>query len=113
MGLFLALPACAPAEPEATGSVNAQGENMKHARRTDFWFAGVAILPIVFLCTGRPEAILMLYAPLLLVACLFGIYEQKINQTEQKSHGEAKKRLQPDAELHAAAEAQCNETAEA
>jgi hypothetical protein len=56
---------------------------MKHARRTDFWFAGVAILPVVFLFAGRPEAILMLYAPLLIVACLFGMYEQKMAQAEQ------------------------------
>lgn len=86
---------------------------MKHARRTDFWFAGVAILPIVFLCTGRPEAILMLYAPLLLVACLFGIYEQKIRQTEQKPQRKAKARLSPDNELPAAVEPPCNKNAEA
>ena len=42
---------------------------MKHAHRTDFWFAGVAVLPVVFLFAGRPEAILMLYFPLLIVAC--------------------------------------------
>jgi len=58
---------------------------MKHAHRTDFWFAGVAILPVVFLCAGRPEGILMLYLPLLLVACLFGIYEQKMESEEPQA----------------------------
>lgn len=87
---------------------------MKHARRTDFWFAGVAILPIVFLCAGRPEAILMLYAPLLIVACLFGIYEQKMERAEQKSQCEARAAVAlSEAELHVAAEPECNKTAEA
>jgi hypothetical protein len=114
VGLFLALPACVPAEPEATGSVNTQGGNMKHARRTDFWFAGVAILPVVFLWMGRPEVILMLYAPLLIVACLFGLYEQKMDRAEQKLQCGAKAPMAlSEAELHAAAEPECSKTAEA
>lgn len=87
---------------------------MKHERRTDFWFAGVAILPVVFLCAGRPEAILMLYAPLLIVACLFGIYEQKMAQAEQKPpcKPETPSPLSG-GEQHTKAEPECNKTAEA
>jgi hypothetical protein len=90
VGLFLASRVCVLARRrnlKQHGSVNAQGVNMKHAHRTDFWFAGVAILPAVFLCTGHPEAIFMLYPPLLIVACLFGMYEQKME--EQPPHCEA------------------------
>jgi hypothetical protein len=68
---------------------------MKHAHRTDFWFAGVAVLPVVFLFAGRPEAILMLYFPLLIVACLFGMYEQKMEPEEQKPQCQSETPAQP------------------
>lgn len=86
---------------------------MKHARRTDFWFAGVAILPVVFLFAGRPEAILMLYAPLLIVACLFGMYEQKMAQEQKPPLEPETPSPLPGGEQHAAAEPECNKTAEA
>ena len=60
---------------------------MKHAHRTDFLFIGVAIVPAVLVAAGHLEAIFLLFLPLLIIACLCGMYEQKMEQIEQREAG--------------------------
>lgn len=51
------------------------GESMKHARRTDFLFIGLGILPVVLAFAGYPDVAIMLFVPLLIAACLCGMHE--------------------------------------
>ena len=56
---------------------------MKLAHRTDFLFIGVAVLSAAFIAAGWLPALFLFSVPLLIVACLHGMYEQKIDETEQ------------------------------
>jgi ABC-type polysaccharide/polyol phosphate export permease len=45
---------------------------MKCGRLADFFFVGLAVLPVTLLFGGYPELAVMLFVPLLLAACLLG-----------------------------------------
>ena len=57
---------------------------MKLAHRTDFLFIGVAVLPAVLMVAGYLDVAFIFFCPLLIVACLHGMYEQKVEPEEQK-----------------------------
>jgi len=57
---------------------------MKYAHRTDFLFIGVAVLPAVLMVAGYLDVGLIFFCPLLIVACLHGMYEQKVEPAAQK-----------------------------
>ena len=57
---------------------------MKYAHRTDFLFIGVAVLPAVLMVVGYLDVAFIFFCPLLIVACLHGMYEQKVEPAEQK-----------------------------
>jgi hypothetical protein len=40
----------------------------------DFLFTGVAVIPITLLVTGRPDLALVLFCPLLIVACFAAVW---------------------------------------
>jgi len=50
---------------------------MYKARWVDFLFTGLAIVPGMLLFTGHPGPALLLFVPLLIGACLAGMYEQQ------------------------------------
>jgi hypothetical protein len=56
---------------------------MKLAHRTDFLFIGFAVLSAVFIVAGWLPALFLVSVPLLIVACLHGMYEQKVDEIEQ------------------------------
>jgi hypothetical protein len=49
---------------------------MKSSRLADFFFVGLGVLPVTLLLNGYPELAVLLFVPLLLLACLFGVIEQ-------------------------------------
>ena len=53
-----------------------KGAPMRRARVTDFFFIGLGIVPVVLACAGLPDLALMLFAPLLIAACLCGMREK-------------------------------------
>jgi hypothetical protein len=53
---------------------------MKHAHRTDCLFIVAAILPAVLMAAGYPDAAFILFCPLLIVACIHLVYEQKMDR---------------------------------
>ncbi len=57
---------------------------MKHAHRTDFLFIGVAVLPAVLMVAGYLDVAYIFFCPLLIAACLHGMYEQKMEPIEQQ-----------------------------
>ncbi|MEK6593369.1 MAG: hypothetical protein AABZ67_09810 [Pseudomonadota bacterium] len=58
---------------------------MKNARRTDFFFIGLGIVPVVLACAGHPDMAILLFVPLLIASCLCGMYERAADQaTEQR-----------------------------
>ncbi len=57
---------------------------MKYAHRTDFLFIGVAVLPALLMVAGYLDVAFIFFCPLLIVACLHGMYEQKVEPAEQK-----------------------------
>lgn len=60
------------------------GDLMKNARRTDFFFIGLGIVPVVLACAGHPDIAIMLFVPLLIASCLCGMYEQAVDQAAEK-----------------------------
>jgi|LNFM01.2.fsa_nt_gb hypothetical protein len=59
---------------------------MYKARWVDFLFTGLAVVPMLLLFTGHPGPALLLFVPLLIGACLAGMYEQQISgQTSENS----------------------------
>jgi hypothetical protein len=60
------------------------GEPMRHARRTDFLFIGLGILPVVLAYAGHPDVAIMLFVPLLIAACLCGMHEKAGEQAVAK-----------------------------
>jgi hypothetical protein len=49
---------------------------MKFGRVADFFFVGVAVVPVVLVLAGFPELAVLNMIPLFFAACLFGIAEQ-------------------------------------
>jgi len=49
---------------------------MKHGRLADFFFVGLGIVPAALMFGGLPHVAILLYVPLLFVACGFGMAEQ-------------------------------------
>jgi hypothetical protein len=49
---------------------------MKHGRRADFFFTGVAIVPAALMVLGLPHIALLIFIPLLFIACACGMAEQ-------------------------------------
>lgn len=62
---------------------------MVNARRVDFLFTGLAVVPAVLLLTGHPGPALLLFVPLLIGACLAGMYEQQAAAGSQPEDTEA------------------------
>lgn len=62
---------------------------MVNARRVDFLFTGLAVVPALLLLTGHPGPALLLFVPLLIGACLAGLYEQKTAEAPQPEAGAA------------------------
>jgi hypothetical protein len=59
---------------------------MKSARRADFLFVGLAVLPAAWVFGGLFDLALLFFVPLLIVACLAGLWEQiETSGTEQAS----------------------------
>jgi ABC-type polysaccharide/polyol phosphate export permease len=50
--------------------------NATRGRFADFLFVGLGIVPLVLLVGGLPGIALLLFIPLLFVACLYGMWEQ-------------------------------------
>jgi hypothetical protein len=57
---------------------------MVNARSVDFLFTGLAVVPAVLLLTGHPGPALLLFVPLLIGACLAGMYEQRAMNGRQR-----------------------------
>jgi len=70
---------------------------MTHAQRTDFLFIGVAVLPAVLMVAGYLNVVFIFFCPLLIVACLHGMYEQKVEPEEEKPSRDARTPLLPPA----------------
>jgi hypothetical protein len=49
---------------------------MKHGRLADFFFAGLGIAPVALMFGGLPQVAMLLFIPLMFVACCFGMAEQ-------------------------------------
>jgi hypothetical protein len=49
---------------------------MKHGRLADFFFVGLGIVPPALMFGGLPHLAILLFVPLLFIACLFGMAEQ-------------------------------------
>ena len=49
---------------------------MKHGRIADFFFAGLGITPLALMLGGFPDFAILLFVPLMFVACFFGMTEQ-------------------------------------
>lgn len=56
---------------------------MVNTRGVDFLFTGLAVVPAVLLLTGHLGPALLLFVPLLVGACLAGLYEQKTAEAPQ------------------------------
>lgn len=65
------------------------GEPMRHARRTDFLFIGLGVLPVVLAYAGHPDVAIMLFVPLLIAACLCGMHEAARSGQAETGSGEA------------------------
>jgi hypothetical protein len=50
---------------------------MYKARWVDFLFTGLAVVPGLLLLAGHPGPALLLFVPLLIIACLAGMDEQQ------------------------------------
>lgn len=61
---------------------------MINAGFVDFLFTGVAIVPQLLLFTGYIGPALLLFIPLLIVACLISMYRQRIAAPEEETAGD-------------------------
>lgn len=50
---------------------------MRHAGIVDFLFTGLALVPTVLLLSGHIGPAMLLFVPLLIAACLTGMYQQQ------------------------------------
>jgi len=55
---------------------------MKYGRLADFFFVGLGVIPAALMFAGLPDVAMLLFIPLMFVACLFGMAEQ-IEDTEK------------------------------
>jgi hypothetical protein len=55
---------------------------MRYAGITDFLFTGLALVPAVLLLSGHVGPALLLFVPLLIAACLTGMYQQQAGVAE-------------------------------
>jgi hypothetical protein len=55
---------------------HAAGGESRRRNRTDFLFVGLGVLPLGLMLGGLPELALLLFLPLLFVACFHGMSEQ-------------------------------------
>ncbi len=62
---------------------------MFKARGVDFLFTGLAVVPGMLLFSGHPGPALLLFVPLLIGACLAGMYEQQAAAQPQQDAGAA------------------------
>jgi len=46
---------------------------------SDFLVTGTGVFPVVMLIAGRPALAILLFCPLLIAACLTGLYEQAMS----------------------------------
>jgi len=53
---------------------------------TDFLFAGLAVVPCGLVAAGRVGPAIMVFVPLLFVACLCGWHEQVTDGDNEASH---------------------------
>ena len=53
---------------------------------TDFLFAGLAVVPCVLVAAGAVGPAIMVFVPLLIVACLCGWHEQVTDGENEASH---------------------------
>jgi hypothetical protein len=53
---------------------------MKHGRLADFFFVGLGIVPVALALGGLPHLAMLLFLPLLFVACAYGMAEQLEDQ---------------------------------
>ena len=60
---------------------------MKHGRLADFFFAGFGVVPIALMLGGQLEVAILVFVPLMLVACCCGMAEQ-IEDDEKPKNGE-------------------------
>lgn len=60
---------------------------MKHGRLADFFFVGLGIVPVALALGGLPHLALLLFLPLLFVACAFGMAEQLEDQDKPDGGG--------------------------
>jgi hypothetical protein len=67
---------------------------MRYAGITDFLFTGLALLPAVLLLFGHAGPAMLLFVPLLIAACLSGLYQQQVAEPES-----ADTQPQPDAAI--------------
>ncbi len=66
---------------------------MRYAGITDFLFTGLALLPAVLLLSGHAGPAMLLFVPLLVAACLSGMYQQQVAEAEAAP---ADPQVQPD-----------------
>jgi len=62
---------------------------MYQARWVDFLFTGLAVVPMLLLFTGHPGPALLLFVPLLIGACLAGMYEQQTSENPGAATGDS------------------------
>ena len=62
---------------------------MKHGRIADFFFAGLGIVPLAPMLGGFPDFAILLFVPLMFVACFFGMAEQLGDAGEPEDRADA------------------------
>ena len=68
---------------------------MKHGRLADFFFVGLGIVPAALMFGGLPHLAILLFVPLLFVACCFGMAEQIEDAEKPKGGSDAGKGAPP------------------
>jgi len=61
---------------------------MKKGRLADFFFVGLGIVPVALMFGGLPHLAILLFIPLMFVACYFGMAEQ-IEEQDPPTDGDA------------------------
>ncbi len=70
---------------------------MINAGFVDFLFTGVAVVPEVLLLAGYAGPALLLFIPLLIAACLVGMYRQQVAPPQTGDEAAGDPGLPPDA----------------
>jgi hypothetical protein len=72
---------------------------MKHGRLADFFFVGLAVVPVTLVLGGLPQVAMLVFFPLLIAGCCFGMDEQ-VRDRERRDAGKpgaGRKPAPPDA----------------